>query len=108
MRFAPLTAVLVLLALSPATPAQAETVWSGIVIGNKVAEPTPFPTELNRIEGTLKAFFGYNQYQIIGEARKTLKSGEEDWTASSKYFSLRIDSKGVQHSAYVLDPLGGS
>ena len=74
-------------------------------MANNVAEPTPIPAELNRIEGTLKAFFNYNQYQIIGEARKTLKTGEEDWTASSKYFSLRIDSKGERKSSgYVLEP----
>ncbi len=73
-------------------------------MANNVAEPTPIPAELNRIEGTLKAFFNYNQYQIIGEARKTLKTGEEDWKASSKYFSLRIDSKGEKkNSGYLLN-----
>ncbi|MGZ4967563.1 MAG: hypothetical protein ACXV97_10340, partial [Chthoniobacterales bacterium] len=54
-------------------------------------------------QGTLQHIFGYNQFQIIGEARKTLKTGEEDWTASSKYFSLRIDSKAAKNAGYSLN-----
>ena len=52
------------------------------------------PPELNRIEGTLKAWFGYNQFKVIGQSRKTLVTGSEDWLAASKYFSLHVDSKG--------------
>jgi hypothetical protein len=61
------------------------------------------PSELNPIENTLKETFGYNQFTIIGEARKTLKSGDEDWLASSKYFSLHVDSKGSTPSGYQLN-----
>src|SRR4051794_28119504 len=66
--------------------AQAATVWSGLVMARNAAQPTPVPAQLDPIEGTLRGAFGYNQFEIIGEATKTLKSGEEDWLASSKYF----------------------
>src|SRR6059058_2229240 len=36
----------------------AETVWSGLVIAENVAQPQPIPPELTRIEGPLKKFFG--------------------------------------------------
>lgn len=80
-----------------------ENVWSGIVIANNVAEPESTPPELIRIEGTLKALFGYNQFKLIGQASKTLKNGDEDWMAASKYFSLRVDSKNATDSGYLLD-----
>jgi len=32
----------------------AETVWSGLVIAENVAQPQPIPPELTRIEGSLK------------------------------------------------------
>ncbi len=73
-------------------------------MANNVPEPTPIPAELNDLESTLKHLFGYNQFQVIGQARKTLRSGTEDWLASSKYFSLHVDSKSSRgDSSYLLN-----
>jgi opacity protein-like surface antigen len=103
-RFLTLTAAIVALALAGTSSAQAaESVWSGLVIANNVPEPTPIPAELHGLEGTLKGLFGYNQFQVIGQSRKTLKTGEEDWLAKSKYFSLHVDSKAAKQNSYVLD-----
>lgn len=86
-----------------ASAGDAETVWSGLVMANNVPEPTPIPVELSGLEETLKQLFGYNQFQVIGQARKTLKTGGEGWRASSKYFSLHVDSKTQGNSAYLLN-----
>ena len=80
----------------------AQTVWSGLVIANNVEQPDAIPPELNRLEGTLKGLFGYNQFKVIGQSRKALVSGSEDWLASSKYFSLQVDSKSGTGKGYVL------
>ena len=71
----------------------AQTVWSGLVIANNVAKPEPVSPDLTYLEETLKDWFGYNQYKVIGQSRKVLVTGSEDWLAQSKYFSLHIDSK---------------
>ena len=68
-----------------------------------MAQPAEIPPELNRIEGTLKTWFGYNQFKVIGQSRKTLVTGSEDWLASSKYFSLHVDSKGETDAGYLLN-----
>ena len=81
----------------------AETVWSGLVIAENVAQPQPIPPELTRIEGSLKKFFGYNQFQVIGESQKTLKTGQEDWLATSKFFGLHVDARGETEAGYVLN-----
>ncbi|PZR76550.1 MAG: hypothetical protein DLM73_02060 [Chthoniobacterales bacterium] len=80
-----------------------QIVWSGLVIANNVAQPEPVPPELNRIEETLKELFGYNQFKVIGQSRKTLVTGSEDWLASSKYFSLHVDSKEGNAAGYFLN-----
>ena len=81
-----------------------QTVWSGLVIANNVAQPTPVPAELAKLENSLKDLFGYNQFTIIGESRKALVTGSEDWMARSKYFSLLVDSKeGNDKAGYRLD-----
>ena len=77
----------------------AETVWSGLVIANNVAKPESPSPELTYLEETLKDWFGYNQYKVIGQSRKTLVTGSEDWLAQSKYFSLHVDSKGGNDKA---------
>jgi len=81
----------------------AETVWSGLVIAENVAQPQPIPSELTRIEGPLKKFFGYNQFQVIGQSQKTLKTGQEDWLATSKFFGLHVDAQGESAAGYVLN-----
>ena len=81
----------------------AETVWSGLVIAENVAQPQAIPSELTRIEGSLKKFFGYNQFQVIGQSQKTLKTGQEDWLATSKFFGLHVDAQGESVAGYVLN-----
>jgi hypothetical protein len=99
-----LLALSLALILGGAASARAsQTVWSGLVIANNVAQPDPVPPELNRLEGTLKELFGYNQFKVIGQSRKSLVTGSEDWLAQSKYFSLHVDSKGGTDAGYVLN-----
>lgn len=81
-----------------------QVVWSGLVIANNVAQPAPVPAELSRMEGTLKELFGYNQFKVIGQSRKSVVTGSEDWLAQSKYFSLHVDSKeGSDKAGYLLN-----
>jgi hypothetical protein len=91
-----------LLVGSIASAQASQMVWSGLVMATNVAQPDPIPTELHRIEGMLKDWFGYNQFKVIGHSRKTLITGSEDWLASSKYFSLHVDAKGETDDGYLL------
>jgi hypothetical protein len=102
-RWSALIPVVVL--ISTATPGLrgAESVWSGLVIAENIAQPKPIPPELKRIEGSLKKFFGYNQFQVIGQSQKTLKTGQEDWLATSKFFGLHVDARGENDLGYVLN-----
>jgi hypothetical protein len=75
-------------------PAAGEMVWSGLVMAENVERPEAPPSELIKLEPTLKELFGYNQFQLIGQSRKALKTGDENWLASSKYFRLHVDARG--------------
>src|SRR6266404_5878396 len=99
-----LTAFLALAVNAATSGRAAETVWSGLVIAENVPKPEPPPSELSRLETTLKELFGYNQFHVIGQSRKALKTGQEDWLASSKYFSLHVDARGTNDGeGYVLN-----
>ena len=95
----------VLVPTMTAAPASqtAETVWSGLVIAENVTQPQSIPSELTRIEGLLRRFFGYNEFKVIGQSQKTLKTGQEDWLATSKFFGLHVDARGETEGGYVLN-----
>jgi len=103
-RFCILIGVSLALILGNAAAVQSsQMVWSGLVMANNVPEPDEVPAELQHIEAKLKAWFGYNQFKVIGQSHKTLVTGSEDWLAASKYFSLHVDSKGETDGGYLLN-----
>ena len=73
----------------PAKPGK--KVWSGLVVATNAPKPLPAPAELNRLDGTLRRTFGYNQFEVIGQSRRALQNGEANWLAVSKHFSLHVD-----------------
>jgi len=104
VRSLPLFTALIALIMSAASELQgAEMVWSGLVIAQNAAQPQLIPPELTRIERPLKGLFGYNQFQVIGQSRKALKTGQEDWLAISKFFGLHVDARGESEAGYVLN-----
>src|SRR5947209_12848910 len=98
-----LLAVFFTLAISVASANAEHLVWSGLVIAENVAQPAPIPPELTTLEQTLKELFGYNQFELIGQSNKTLKNGQEDWLANSKYFGLHVDARGESDAGYTLN-----
>ena len=102
-RRALLFAALIALVMSVTAANAAHLVWSGLVIARNTERPEPPPAELVPYEDTLKELFGYNQFEVIGQSRKTLNTGQEDWLAKSKYFSLRVDARGADEAGYELN-----
>jgi hypothetical protein len=98
-----LLAVFLVLAIGAVSANAAHVVWSGLVIAENVPQPAPIPPELIKLEQTLKDLFGYNQFEVIGQSDKTLKTGEEDWLANSKYFGLHVDARGENAAGYTLN-----
>ena len=82
----------------PAKPGK--KVWSGLVVATNAPKPLPAPAELNRLDGTLRRTFGYNQFEVIGPSRRALQNGEANWLAVSKHFSLHVDPRGVSSNGY--------
>src|SRR5260370_33190237 len=74
-----------------------------MVSAKTVPQPVPIPTELTGLKQTLKDLFGYNQFEVIGQSNKTLKTVEEDWLANSKYFGLHVDARGENDAGYTLN-----
>lgn len=95
--------ITVLAVVVAASPGRADDVWSGLVMAQNSDKPHPAPARLASLEKTLVELFGYNQFDIIGESNKALNTGQEDWLATSKYFALHVDARGVNESGYELN-----
>ena len=109
--FITLAGVALLIAIAPPAMAQrplrmgkppraGKKVWSGLVVATNAARPRPAQAEVHRLDGTLRRTFGYNQFEVIGQSRKALQSGEANWLAVSKHFSLHVDPRGVSSDGY--------
>ena len=95
--------LVLLLVLGLGTKAQAnENVWSALVVATNAPFPPQPPFEMRHIAATLSRTFGYNYFNLIGQSRKVLQSGEENWMARSKHFSLRVDARGATRDGYRL------
>ncbi len=90
-------------AKSSSPHAAGEIVWSGLVMADNEQNPRPVASELAGLEPTLKELFGYNHFEVIGQSRKTLVNGEEDWLASSKHFALMVDAQGPSDGGYLVN-----
>jgi hypothetical protein len=101
-RFVLFVAIFASLGMLPLAAEAGERVWSGLVVATNrpgairmpLVGPGP-PRPMRRFHRTLQRTFGYNQFEIIGESRKTLRTGQEDWLAASKHFSLHVDTRGT-------------
>jgi hypothetical protein len=81
-----------------------EVVWSGLVMADNTQGPSQVPAELERIEPTLKELFGYSHFDVIGQSRNRLVTGQEDWqAAASKHFVLRVDARGPNEGGYIVN-----
>jgi hypothetical protein len=75
-------------------------VWSGLVVATNATRPRPAPSEVHQLDRTLQRTFGYNQFEVIGQSSKALQSGQSNWLAVSKHFSLHVDPRGVSSDGY--------
>jgi hypothetical protein len=111
MRAAILLAVAFLFSLGvmPANARGGERVWSGLVMATNhppirgAMQPglaRGLPPPMHRLHPTLRRTFGYDQFDVIGQSHKVLRTGQEDWLAVSKHFSLHVDSRGATRDGY--------
>lgn len=73
--------------------AQGDALWGALIMATNSEHPAPPPIELGPQAANLHMVFGYNQFRLLGQKRKEVPSGREDWLVSSRQFFLRVDTK---------------
>ncbi len=79
-----------------------DTLFGALVLATKSDHPQPPPEALHGQAKNLEEVFGYNDFKLLGEQTKVVKTGQEDWLVPSRQFFLRVDTKNPVPGGYAL------
>jgi hypothetical protein len=80
--------------------ATADVLFGALVMATTSEHPQPAPEGLQGQAKNLEEVFGYNDFKVLGEKRKTITTGKEDWLVPSRQFFLRVDTKHAIPGGY--------
>jgi hypothetical protein len=60
------------------------------------------PSALERFAPTIKKIFGYNSFYLLGEKKRDLISGGEEWLVPSKEFFFKVQCLSQGETSYLL------
>lgn len=82
-------------ALLGAAASADDRVWSAVVLASKAKKgeaPKPPPSDLAPFAARLAKFFGYDQFEILGSATKTMDDQTERWLVPTQNFWLSANA----------------
>jgi hypothetical protein len=95
-------AAVLLLALG-ASPARAgDRIWSALVLATREDSPPPVPEALKEFAPAIRKVFGYNSLYLLGEKKRDLYSGGEEWLVPSKEFFFKVQCLSQNTTSYTL------
>jgi hypothetical protein len=106
MQAAVLSGILLLLAtcaFPSRARAQGDVLYGALVLATNADHPAEPPPELRSQAANLRAVFGYNQFRLLGQKRKAVPTGTEDWLVSSPQFFLRVNTKNPVPGGYAVN-----
>jgi hypothetical protein len=83
--------------------AQGDVLYGALVLATNADHPATPPDELRAQVANLHRVFGYNQFRLLGQKRKAVPTGTEDWLVSSPQFFLRVDTKNPVPGGYAVN-----
>lgn len=102
MRRALGAAILFLVCGTPGARAEGDRIWSALVLATKENPPSPIPVALGKFAPAIKKIFGYNSLYLLGEKKRDLISGGEEWLVPSKEFFFKVQCLSQGATSYTL------
>ena len=98
-----LAAAFLLLALgAPVASAQGDRIWSALVLATKEDPPPPVPDTLKEFAPSIRKIFGYNSLYLLGEKKRDLYHGGQEWLVPSKEFFFKVQCLAQGPTSYTL------
>ena len=80
----------------------ADTLYGALILATNAEQPRPPAEALRGQAANLHTVFGYNDFRVLAENRKTIATGQEDWLVPSRQFFLRVDTRRPVPGGYAL------
>ena len=81
---------------------QGDVLYGALILATNSDHPKPPPEELRSQVENLKTVFGYKEFRLLGQKRKAVPTGREDWLVQSRQFFLQVDTKNPLPDGYAL------
>ncbi len=94
--------VLFLACCASGAHAGGDRIWSALVLATKENTPSAIPSALERFAPTIKKIFGYNSLYLLGEKKRDLVSGGEQWLVPSEEFFFKVQCLSRGAASYTL------
>lgn len=95
-------AILLLTVGTPEAWSESDRIWSALVLATKENPPAPIPASLEEFARPIKKIFGYNSLYLLGEKKRDLISGGEEWLVPTKDFFFRVQCLSQGMTFYTL------
>jgi len=82
--------------------ADGDVIWSALVLATNEKAPQSVPEKLADYAPTIKKVFGYNSLYLMGDKKRELVSGGEEWLVPSKEFFMLVRCRAREATAYAL------
>ena len=102
-RVAATAAVLIFIMASPRADASAgDRIWSALALATIEPSATPIPLPLERFAPTINEVFGYNSLYLLGEKKRDLFPGSEEWLIPTKEFFFKVQCLWQELTSYLV------
>ncbi len=96
-------AAVLLLALGASQArAAGDRIWSALVLATHEESPPPVPEPLKEFATAIRKIFGYNSLYLLGQKKRDLYSGGEEWLVPSKEFFFKVQCLSQSATSYTL------
>ncbi len=102
MRGAVAVAILLLAIGMQGAKAEGDRIWSALLLATKEDPPGPVPKALEKFAPSIRKIFGYNSLYLLGEKKRDLISGGEEWLVPSKEFFFKVQCLSQEETSYLL------
>lgn len=89
-------------AQQPVPAGDSDVLYGALVLATKSEHPQPTPEALKGEAEDMQKIFGYNEFQLLGEKKKAVPTGQEDWLVASRQFILNVDTQKKIAGGYAL------
>lgn len=93
---------IIFLAASLAPLHAADQIWSALALATNESPPKPAPRALEKFAPTIGSVFGYNSLYLIGQKKRVLSTGTDEWLIPSEKLFFQVTALAREPSHYLL------